>query len=66
MDKYYLISVIDRLKNEIKNHDHKFKDNPVHNNCQARFEKTLLSLQEELVKAEAAYALANNSQDLAT
>ncbi len=52
MDKYYLISVIERLKNEIKDHDQTFKSNPVHSNCQSRFEKTLLSLQEELAKTE--------------
>ena len=52
MDKYYLLSVIDRLKKEIAEHDEKFKNNPTHNNCQSRFAKTLLALQEELVKVQ--------------
>ncbi len=61
MDKYYLISVIDRLKTMMKEHDQKFKDNPVHNNCQTRFAKTLTSLQDELAKAEATLAGDNQS-----
>jgi hypothetical protein len=52
MDKYYLLTVIERLENEVKIHDQKFKDNPIHNNCLPRFEKTLFSLKEELVKIE--------------
>ena len=52
MDKYYLLNVIDRLKTEIKIHDQKFQNNPVHNTCLPRMEKTLSSLQEELVKVE--------------
>jgi hypothetical protein len=52
MDKHYLLNVIDRLKTEIKVHDKKFQNNSVHNNCLPRMEKTLSSLQEELVKVE--------------
>lgn len=55
MDKYYLISVIERLKSVMQEHDQKFKNNPIHNNCQSRFAKTLASLQDELAKAEAAF-----------
>jgi hypothetical protein len=52
MDKYYLLNAIDRLKNEIQVHDQKFQNNPVHNNCLPRMEKTLSSLQDELTKIE--------------
>lgn len=52
MDKYYLLNVIDRLKSEIKVHDKKFANNPVHKDCMPRLEKTLSSLQEELSKLE--------------
>jgi hypothetical protein len=52
MDKYYLLAVIDRLKNEMNAHDQKFQNNPVHENCLPRMEKTLSSLQEELNKLE--------------
>jgi len=52
MDKYYLLNVIDRLRNEIQIHDQKFQNNPVHNNCLPRMEKTLSSLQDELAKIE--------------
>jgi hypothetical protein len=52
MDKYYLLHVIDRLKNELKVHDQKFKNNPVHKDCLPRMEKTLVSLQEELLKLQ--------------
>ncbi len=45
----------------MKEHDQKFKDNPVHNNCQTRFAKTLTSLQDELAKAEATLAGDNQS-----
>jgi uncharacterized coiled-coil DUF342 family protein len=57
MDKYYLLATIDRLKNEIKVHDQKFQNNPVHNNCLPRMEKTLSSLQEELTKVESTETL---------
>jgi hypothetical protein len=50
MDKYYLIAVIDRLQAEMLVHDTKFAGNPMHKDCQTRFKKTLLSLQEELAK----------------
>ena len=52
MDKYYLLNVIDRLQSEIKVHDKKFANNPVHKDCMPRLEKTLSSLQEELKKTE--------------
>jgi hypothetical protein len=52
MDKYHLLALIEKLKTEINVHDQKFAQNSAHKDCLPRMQKTLTSLQDELVKVE--------------